>query len=132
MKNAIRDLGLVNLAALQDYEAVKERVFFLQNQYDDLVKAKETLYETIAEINTTSAERLAETYKTLRQEFQTMFKLLFKGGQADLQLTDPEKILESGIEIVAQPPGKKPQNLLLLSGEKGLLRLLHCFWLSEK
>ena len=131
MKNAIRDLGLVNLAALQDYEAVKERVFFLQNQYDDLVKAKETLYETIAEINTTSAERLAETYKTLRQEFQTMFKLLFKGGQADLQLTDPEKILER-IEIVAQPPGKKPQNLLLLSGEKGLLRLLHCFWLSEK
>jgi len=116
LKNAIRDLGLVNLAALQDYEAVKERVFFLQNQYDDLVKAKETLYETIAEINTTSAERLAETYKTLRQEFQTMFKLLFKGGQADLQLTDPEKILESGIEIVAQPPGKKPQNLLLLSG----------------
>jgi len=116
LKNAIRELGLVNLAALQDYETVKERVFFLQTQYEDLIKAKETLYETITEIDATSAERLLDTYRKLRQEFQAMFGQLFKGGQADLELTDPGNILESGLEIVAQPPGKKPQNLLLLSG----------------
>lgn len=116
LKDSIRELGIVNLAALQDYEAVKERVFFLQTQYDDLIKAKETLYETIAEIDATSAERLSDTYSKLREEFQAMFKQLFKGGNADLELTEPENILESGINIVAQPPGKKPQNLLLLSG----------------
>ncbi|HKM17753.1 MAG TPA: chromosome segregation protein SMC [Limnochordia bacterium] len=116
LKNSIRELGVVNLAALQDYEAVKERVFFLQTQYDDLIQAKETLHQTIAEIDATSAERLLETYQKLRQEFQLMFKQLFKGGKADLELTDPDSILDSGVDIIAQPPGKKPQNLLLLSG----------------
>lgn len=116
LKAQIRALGVVNLAALEDYEAVRERVFFLQAQFDDLVNAKETLNQTISEIDEASAERLSATYEELRREFQAMFTQLFKGGKADLELTDPDNILESGVNITAQPPGKKPQNLLLLSG----------------
>lgn len=116
LREQIRELGIVNLAALQDYENVRERVFFLQAQFDDLFNAKETLNQTITEIDAASAERLEATYKELRREFQSTFIQLFKGGRADLVLTDPDNILESGVNIIAQPPGKKPQNLLLLSG----------------
>lgn len=116
LKSDIRDLGTVNLGALQDYQTVKERVFFLNAQLEDLQTAKETLNRTISEIDQTSAARLETMYKLLREQFQIMFKELFQGGKADIRLSDTDNILESGVDIIAQPPGKKLQHLSLLSG----------------
>lgn len=116
LKQQIRDLGIVNLGALHDYEAVKERAFFLKAQLDDLEKAKRSLNELIGEIDATSAERLLSTVKALKREFQVMFAKLFSGGTANIELTDSDNILESGVNIIAQPPGKTQQHLSLLSG----------------
>lgn len=116
LKNRIRDLGVVNLGSLQEYESVKERSFFLQSQLEDVIKAKEALFDVINEMDSVSSERFMATYKQLRTEFKDVFKELFKGGVADIILVNPEDPLNTGIEIIAQPPGKKLQNLTLLSG----------------
>lgn len=116
LKNRLKELGQVNLAAIEDYRQLKERYEFLTAQSDDLVKARESLAKVIAEIERTIEIRFKETFEQVRQEFKKLFSQLFEGGNADLFLLEPEDVLNSGIEIVAQPPGKKLQSLSLLSG----------------
>lgn len=116
LKTEIRELGLVNIAAIEDYRQVKQRCEFLTSQAQDLVKAKNSLQKVIAEIERTIEKRFIETFDRIRTEFRKIFSELFAGGSADLYLLEPENVLESGIEIIAQPPGKKLQSLSLLSG----------------
>lgn len=116
LKSDLKELGPVNLASIEDYEQVKQRYEFLWNQSQDLIKAKESLEKVIKEIEGTITKRFTDTFQQIRKEFTKLFAELFDGGNADLFLIDPEQPLESGIEIVAQPPGKKLQSLSLLSG----------------
>lgn len=116
IKNDLKELGPVNIAAIDDYDLVKERYEFLWNQSQDLIKAKESLEKVIKEIEGTITKRFTDAFQQIRKEFTKLFGELFEGGNADLFLIDPEQPLESGIEIVAQPPGKKLQSLSLLSG----------------
>ncbi len=116
LKETLKDLGPVNIAAIDDYSQVKERYEFLWGQSQDLVKAKESLEKVIKEIEGTITKRFTEAFQQIRREFTKLFAELFEGGNADLFLIDPDQPLESGIEIVAQPPGKKLQSLSLLSG----------------
>ena len=116
IKLAIDELGTVNLGAIDEYERVSERYEFLVTQKNDLQQAKDTLLQVIGEMDEEMARRFAETFYAIRDQFQSVFKALFGGGRAELRLTDPNNILQTGIEIVAQPPGKKLQNLSLLSG----------------
>lgn len=116
LKTQLKELGQVNLAAIEDYQQLRERYEFLTAQADDLTKAGESLNRVIAEIERTIETRFSETLQQIRAEFQKLFSELFEGGHADLFLLEPDDILNSGIEIVAQPPGKKLQSLSLLSG----------------
>jgi chromosome segregation protein len=116
LKISLKDLGPVNIAAIDDYHQVKERYEFLWGQSQDLIKAKASLEKVINEIEGTITKRFSETFQQIRKEFTKLFAELFEGGNADLFLIDPEQPLESGIEIVAQPPGKKLQSMSLLSG----------------
>lgn len=116
LKNDLKEIGSVNIAAIDDYEQVKQRYEFLWNQSQDLIKAKESLEKVIKEIEGTITKRFTEAFQQIKKEFIKLFGELFEGGNADLFLIDPERPLESGIEIVAQPPGKKLQSLSLLSG----------------
>ncbi len=120
----IAELGPVNLAAIEEYAELKARYDFLTAQQKDLTLSIAELEEAISRINSTSRRKLREAYEALRSKFSEVFTLLFGGGKADIILTDEQNILESGIEIIAQPPGKKLQNLNLLSGgEKALTSL---------
>jgi chromosome segregation protein len=116
IKLAIEELGTVNLGAIDEYERVSERYQFLMEQKSDLQQAKETLYQVIDEMDQEMKKRFLTTFKQIRSHFEEVFTQLFGGGRADLRLTDPDDLLNTGIEIVAQPPGKKLQNLSLLSG----------------
>lgn len=116
LKEKIRGLGDVNLGAIEEYERVCERLSFLEKQRDDLVEAKASLYDVIREMDDEMSRRFKETFNGVREHFQRVFSELFGGGYTDLKLTDPEAVLETGIDIVAQPPGKKLQQLTLLSG----------------
>ncbi|WP_257350123.1 chromosome segregation protein SMC [Pseudalkalibacillus decolorationis] len=116
IKRAIEELGTVNLGAIDEYERVSERYNFLVDQRDDLNAAKETLYGLIREMDEEMIRRFSESFCEIRDHFQTIFKELFGGGRADLQLTDPKDLLNTGVDILAQPPGKKLQHLALLSG----------------
>jgi chromosome segregation protein len=116
LKISLKELGPVNIAAIDDYQQVKERYEFLWGQSQDLIKAKASLEKVINEIEGTITKRFTEAFQQIRKEFTKLFAELFEGGNADLFLIDPEQPLESGIEIVAQPPGKKLQSLSLLSG----------------
>lgn len=121
LRRQLAAIGEVNLTAIDEFREVKERHDFLAHQRDDLLKAVEALKDAIKKINKTSRERYVETFHLVNEKFQTVFPRLFKGGQASLVLTDPENPLESGVELLAQPPGKKLQNVTLLSGgEKAL------------
>lgn len=115
-KEELRKLGSVNLGAIEDYRQIKERFDFLTNQSQDLTHAKESLMKVIAEIESTIVKRFNETFQEVKIQFKKIYAELFEGGVADLFLLDPENPLDSGIEIVAQPPGKKLQSLSLLSG----------------
>lgn len=115
-KEELRKLGTVNLAAVEDYQQIKQRFDFLTNQSQDLTHAKESLLKVIAEIESTIVKRFNETFQEVKIQFKKIYAELFEGGVADLFLLDPENSLDSGIEIVAQPPGKKLQSLSLLSG----------------
>lgn len=120
-RERLRALGPVNIGAIQEYDTLKERHDFLRAQHDDLVEARDSLSKVIEEIDRTSKEQFMRTFEAIRAEFSDVFETLFGGGRADLILADPENPLESGIEIVAQPPGKRLTNLMLLSGgEKSL------------
>ncbi|RID87203.1 chromosome segregation protein SMC [Peribacillus asahii] len=116
IKLAIDELGNVNLGAIDEYERVSERYEFLLNQKDDLQQAKDTLLQVIHEMDEEMTRRFSETFYAIRDQFGQVFKALFGGGRAELKLTDSLNLLETGVEIVAQPPGKKLQNLSLLSG----------------
>ncbi|MBC8413128.1 chromosome segregation protein SMC [bacterium] len=123
LKNRIQAMGPVSLGALDEYEELKERYEFLTSQRDDLLDAISALEDTIQKINKTSKKRLEEAFEMLNAKFKIVFKQLFGDGRAELQLTEGS-ILDAGIEIIAQPPGKRLQNLTLLSGgEKALTAL---------
>lgn len=116
LKQSIEELGPVNLVAIEEYDRVQERYVFLSEQREDLVAAKDTLHKAIGEMDEEMTERFSETFKLVRKQFAISFRELFGGGTADLVLLDPDNLLETGIEIIAQPPGKKLQSLSLLSG----------------
>ncbi len=116
IKKAIDELGTVNLGAVDEYDRIVERYDFLSGQQADLQEAKDTLHSIIDEMDYEMKRRFEDTFTKIRQEFGQVFNDLFGGGQADLKLTDPQDMLETGVDIVAQPPGKKLQNLSLLSG----------------
>lgn len=116
IKLAIEELGTVNLGAIEEYERISERHDFLLEQKTDLENAKDTLYQVIDEMDDEMKKRFKETFDGIRTHFEPVFQSLFGGGRADLRLTNPEDLLHTGVEIVAQPPGKKLQNLGLLSG----------------
>ncbi|MBU8915308.1 chromosome segregation protein SMC [Bacillus sp. FJAT-29953] len=116
IKLAIEELGHVNLGAIEEYERVSERYEFLSEQKADLQEAKDTLFQVIGEMDEEMKKRFSQTFEGIREHFEPVFRALFGGGRADLILTEPEDLLNTGVEIVAQPPGKKLQNLGLLSG----------------
>ncbi len=112
----VESMGPVNLEAIQEYEELEERQTFLEKQNADLVNSKAELLEVISRINRTTKELFADTFAKIRENFQVMFTELFGGGRANLVLMDESDPLESGIEIIAKPPGKQLQSISLLSG----------------
>lgn len=121
LKDKLEGMGPVNLVAIEEHQELQDRFSFLTQQQDDLTQAKDQLSQAISKINHTTRELFNETFKKIQIEFRNLFKMLFGGGEAELVLVDQENMLESGIEIIARPPGKKLQNITLLSGgEKAL------------
>ena len=116
LKRTIRELGNVNIDSIEEYEKVNERYSFLSKQQEDLKNAENTLLSIIEEMDAVMESEFIKTFKVIRENFATTFKELFKGGTADLKLTDPNNILQTGIEIVASPPGKSLKSISLLSG----------------
>ncbi|MBD8013828.1 chromosome segregation protein SMC [Planococcus wigleyi] len=116
LKQSIEELGPVHLGAIEEFDHVSDRHAFLTEQRNDLNEAKDTLRTLIREMDGEMTSRFDETFHAIRKQFQRVFKELFGGGSADLVLTDPQDLLMTGVEIIAQPPGKKLQNLTLLSG----------------
>jgi chromosome segregation protein len=112
----LRGMGQVNTGAVAEYERLTERYEFLFAQQADLEKSRESLLATIAEIDDSTRGVFMETFEAVRTEFDRLFARLFEGGSTKLILTDPDDLLETGIEVIAQPPGKKAQSLSLLSG----------------
>ncbi len=121
LRKLIGEIGEVNLTAIDECREMEERFAFLTAQQDDLRESLEGLQEAIAKINRTTRRRFRETFELVNGKFQEIFPRLFRGGRAELHLTDEEDLLETGVEIIVQPPGKKLQNVNLLSGgEKAL------------
>ncbi|MBX8935903.1 chromosome segregation protein SMC [Enterococcus gilvus] len=116
LKQAIEKLGPVNLNAIEQYQQVEERYDFLTTQRDDLLSAKDQLFETMDEMDDEVKTRFYTTFEAIREKFNVVFPNMFGGGRAELVLTNPDDLLNTGIEIEAQPPGKKLQSLSLLSG----------------
>ncbi len=128
LKSEIRSLGNVNVNAIEEYKSVSERYEFLKNQHDDLVEAEATLEQIIEELDAAMRKQFKEQFARIASEFDTVFKKLFGGGKGTLELMEDEDILEAGIRIVAQPPGKKLQNMMQLSGgEKALTAIALLF-----
>ena len=116
LKDKLNKIGVVNLGSIEEFERVSQRYDFLTKQKDDLEKATTTLLEIIDEMDLVMKDNFIATFNEIKQEFKNVFRDLFHGGDAELVLTDPGNILETGIEIKAEPPGKKLQSLSLLSG----------------
>ncbi|HVM61827.1 MAG TPA: chromosome segregation protein SMC [Verrucomicrobiae bacterium] len=116
MQSKLDAMGPVNVEAIQEYDELEERYKFLTQQHEDLVKAKDQLLQVISKINVTTKQLFQETFEKVRENFQMMYAELFGGGKANLILLDESDPLESGIEIVAKPPGKQLQSITLLSG----------------
>ena len=116
LKNKMKDFGMVNLGAPLEYERVSTRYNFLMNQKEDLNKAESTLLEIIQDMDTIMKERFVNTFNEIRKEFKEVFRELFKGGNADIYMTNPDNVLETGIELEATPPGKNLKNIQSLSG----------------
>ena len=116
LKRQLEEIGIVNLGAIEEFAEVDQRFTFLSTQRDDLVSAKTDLYAVIEEMDREVIRLFKQTYTAVREHFRETFRELFGGGEADLILVDPTDLLTSGIDIVAKPPGKKLQNLSLLSG----------------
>ena len=128
LKDKLGSYGNVNLVAIEEYDELKKRYDFLSQQQTDLVNAKAALHEAILKINRTTRKMFLETFEKVKEEFKNFFRLLFNGGDAQVYLNDESDPLESGIEIVCRPPGKKLQNVLLLSGgEKSMAAIALIF-----
>lgn len=121
LKSDIKGLGSVNVNAIEDYKEVSERYIFLKTQHDDLIEAEQTLVAIIEELDAAMREQFKEQFSLISAEYDRVFKQLFGGGKGTLELMENEDILEAGVKIIAQPPGKKLQNMMQLSGgEKAL------------
>lgn len=116
LKSSIKELGEVNLGSIAEFERVNERYTFLTTQKTDLVKSIEELETAIASLDEIMKERFKATFEAVNKEFQKVFKILFRGGEGHLELTDKDNLLETGVEIIAQPPGKKLSSITLFSG----------------
>lgn len=124
LRARLSEMGPVNLVAIEENQELEERYAFLNQQNDDLTKAKTQLTDLIRKINSTTTSLFKETFEKVNANFQELFKKLFGGGSANLVLIDEANVLESGIEIIARPPGKKPQTVSLLSGGERTLTAL--------
>ena len=128
IKDKIKGLGEVNVNAIEEFKTLMEEYTFLKNQHDDLVEAEKTLTGIVAELDEAMKNQFAEKFKDIEKEFDKVFKEMFGGGQGSLKLQEEEDILEAGISIIAQPPGKKLQNMMQLSGgEKALTAIALLF-----
>ena len=128
LRDRMAKMGTVNLTAVDEYNRQKERYDLLITQKEDLIKAKDSLYSIIQRINRESRERLKETFDSVNASFQELFIRLFGGGQAELVMIGEGDVLESGIEMTALPPGKKPQTIAMLSsGERSLTAIALLF-----
>ncbi|MCI8327080.1 MAG: chromosome segregation protein SMC [Lachnospiraceae bacterium] len=128
IKEEIRGLGAVNVNAIEEYKAISERYDFLKGQRDDLMEAEQTLLGIIDDLDAGMKKQFTEKFAEIQKEFDKAFKELFGGGKGTLELVEEEEILESGIRIIAQPPGKKLQNMMQLSGgEKSLTAIALLF-----
>jgi len=116
LRQRVATMGAVNLVAIEEYSELKQRYEFLKGQWDDLTNAKAALLKAIDDINHTSLEQFKVTFEQIRKNFAYTFNILFGGGRAEIELVTAEDPLESGIEIVAQPPGTKLKGITLLSG----------------
>ena len=128
LKEEIRSLGSVNVNAIEDYKELLERHTFLSGQYNDLLEAEKTLEQIIQELDEGMRKQFSEKFGEIQKEFDKAFKELFGGGRGTLELAEDEDILEAGIRIISQPPGKKLQNMMQLSGgEKALTAIALLF-----
>ncbi|MCH5253642.1 MAG: chromosome segregation protein SMC [Lachnospiraceae bacterium] len=128
LKDEIRKLGDVNVNAIEDYKNLMERYTFLKTQHDDLVEAEQTLLGIIEELDTSMRKQFNEKFSEINKEFDKVFKELFGGGKGTLELIEDEDVLEAGIRIIAQPPGKKLVNMMQMSGgEKSLTAICLLF-----
>ena len=116
LKSSIKELEEVNLGSISEFERLNERYTFLTTQKTDLVKSIEELETAIASLDEIMKERFKATFEAVNKEFQKVFKILFRGGEGHLELTDKDNLLETGVEIIAQPPGKKLSSITLFSG----------------
>ena len=128
LRNEIKALGNVNLNAVDEYAEVKERYDFLKNNRDDIIKTEKELTNIINDLNDMMEKQFKEQFTIIRDNFSKTFAEMFGGGSAELKLSDSEDVLNSGIDIVVQPPGKSLQNMMLLSGgEKALTAMALLF-----
>ena len=128
----IRQLGDVNVNAIEEYKEVGERYTFLREQYDDIREAEAKLLTMLDDLNAAMREQFTEKFGEIREMFTTVFQDLFEGGTADLELMDQDNMLECGVRIVAQPPGKKLQNIMLLSGGERALTAIALLFAIQK
>lgn len=132
LRQKVEDLGPVNLVAMEEYQELNQRYEFLNKQEQDLRQAKESLTQTIQTINQTTKTMFTEAFEKIRENFREIFRRLFQGGDADLVLLDELQVLESGVEILARPPGKRLQSITLLSGgERALTAIALLFALFK-
>ena len=134
LKQRLKSLGPVNLLALKEYETEKERLDFLNKQHDDLIEAKQNLMDTVSHINKTARQKFIEVFKSIRANFSDVFQQFFSDGEADIIYSEDDDPLEANIEIMANPKGKRPTSLTLLSGgEKALtaISLLFAIYLVK-
>ncbi len=128
LRDELRQMGNVNVNAIEEFQEVNERYQFLKNQHDDLIESEKTLLSVIEDLDNGMREQFSEQFKAIQTEFNHAFRELFGGGKGELMLTEGEDLLESGIQISAQPPGKKLQSMQLLSGgEKALTAIALLF-----
>jgi chromosome segregation protein len=130
LREKVQELGPVNLGTLEEYEELRTRYEFLRNQQEDLNRSIAELEEAITKINITTRKKLREAFDALKTKFSEVFTALFGGGRAELVMTDENNILETGIDIIAQPPGKRLQNINLLSGGEKTLTALSLLFSS--
>ena len=132
LKEAIKKLGNVNVGAIEEYRSVKERYEFMHAQYEDIVKAEEQLKGIIAELDRSMREQFTEQFARIAESFNLVFREMFGGGKGELELMESEDVLDAGIRIIAQPPGKKLQNMMQLSGgEKALTAIALLFAIQK-